>query len=140
MRLMVVAAAVAGVLWAQQFKFNLDHLADKASDSVDLSLTPSLLQLGASFLDSKDPDEAKVKKIVAGLEGLYIKHFEFKKEGQYTQGDVDQIAPSLYAGRGGRGKAKEQPAPAPVPVPVSPAAPAMPSATPGLPGSNPFQS
>ena len=97
MRPLILAGALAGVLFAQQFKFNLDHLAGKASDTIDLSLNSSLLQLGAAFLDTKDPDEAKVKKLIVGLEGIYIKHFEFKKEGQYTQADVDQIRNQLKA-------------------------------------------
>jgi Domain of unknown function (DUF4252) len=91
----LAAVLAGGVLWAQQFKFNLDHLAAKASDSVDLSLNSSLLQLGAKFLDSKDPDEAKVKQLIAGIEGIYIKSFEFKKEGEYSPADLDQIRNQL---------------------------------------------
>jgi hypothetical protein len=56
-----------------------------------------LLQLGAAFLDSKDPDQATVKKVVAGLEGIYIRHFEFRKDGQYTQADVDLVRSQLKA-------------------------------------------
>jgi hypothetical protein len=97
MRPLIVACALAGVLFAQQFKFNLDHLAGRASDTVDLSLNSNLLQLGAAFLDTKDPDEAKVKKLIVGLEGIYIKHFEFKTKGQYSPADVDQIRNQLKA-------------------------------------------
>ena len=64
----------------------------------------------------------------------------------WSDGNADQIAPSLYAGRGGRGSPDAPPAPAPVPTDpatppaaqaASPAAPVV--ATPvGLPGSVPF--
>lgn len=97
MKPVFLAYALAGVLFAQQFKFNLDHLAPKASEKVDLSLTANLLQLAANFLDTNDPDEAKVKKLVAGLQGIYIKSFEFKKEGQYSKADLDQIRNQLKA-------------------------------------------
>lgn len=80
-RALALAAAASAVLLAQQFKFNLDRLASKASDTVDVSLSGPLLQLGARFLDSNDPDEAKVKKMIAGIEGIYVRHFEFKQAG-----------------------------------------------------------
>ena len=97
MKPIAIACVLAGALWAQQFKFNLDHLAGKASDSVDLSLNSNMLQLAAKFLDSKDPDEAKVKAMVVGLEGIFIKNYEFDKEGQYSKADVDQIRNQLKA-------------------------------------------
>jgi len=97
MKALLAACAMAGVLFAQQFKFNLDHLAKKASNTVDLALPQNLVQLGAAMLDGKDPDQAKAKKVVAGLQGIYIKSFEFKKEGEYTKADLDQIRVQLKA-------------------------------------------
>jgi hypothetical protein len=90
-----IAAALAATLCAQQFKFDMDRLAAKASDSVDLSLNSSALQLAARFLDPKDPEEAKVRQLIAGMEGIYIKSFEFKKEGEYSATDLDQIRAQL---------------------------------------------
>ena len=80
-RATALAGCLAALLSAQQFKFNLDHLAAKASETVDLSLNGATLQFAAKFLDSKDPDEAKVRKLIGGLEGIYIKTFEFKRAG-----------------------------------------------------------
>ena len=57
---LALSAALAATLWAQQFKFNLDHLQAKASDSVDISLNSSMLQFAGKFFDGKDPDEVKV--------------------------------------------------------------------------------
>ena len=92
-----LAFALAFALCAQQFRFNLDHLAAKASDSVDVSLNSSMLQFAGKFLDGKDPDEAQVKKLIAGLEGIYIKSFEFKQEGAWSQADLDQVRNQLKA-------------------------------------------
>ena len=36
------------------------------------------MQMTAKFLSSKDPDEAKVKDLVNGLKGIYVKSFEFE--------------------------------------------------------------
>src|ERR1039457_6688394 len=69
--ILALGAALAATLWAQQFHFNLDHLSSKASHSFDVSLNTSMLQFAAKFLDGKDPDEAKVKKLIVGIEGIY---------------------------------------------------------------------
>ena len=94
---LALGAALAATLWAQQFKFNLDHLASKASDSVDLSLNSSMLQFAGKFFDGKDPDEAKVKKLIGGIEGIYIKSFEFKNEGAYLPTDLERVRSQLKA-------------------------------------------
>jgi hypothetical protein len=94
---LALGAALAATLWAQQFKFNLDHLASKASDSVDLSLNSSMLQFAGKFFDGKDPDEAKVKKLIGGIEGIYIKSFEFKNEGAYLPADLERVRSQLKA-------------------------------------------
>jgi hypothetical protein len=94
---LLLACSLALPLPAQQFKFNLDHLQSKAANAVDLSLNGSTLQFAARFLDGKDEDEAKVKKLIAGLEGIYIKAFEFKSAGVWTAADLDQIRNQLRA-------------------------------------------
>ena len=94
-RALALACLASTLSCAQQFKFDLDHLAAKASDTIDVSLGGPLLQLGAKFLDSSDPDEAKVKKMIAGIEGIYVRHFEFKQEGVWTQGDLEGVRSQL---------------------------------------------
>jgi hypothetical protein len=94
-RTAIVLLALGVSLAAQQFKFNFDQLAAKASDSVDLSLNGSTLQFAAKFLSDQDSDEAKVKKLIAGLEGIYIRSFEFKKDGMWTQADIDGVRNQL---------------------------------------------
>ncbi|HWC96112.1 MAG TPA: DUF4252 domain-containing protein [Candidatus Sulfopaludibacter sp.] len=94
-RKLVLLGSLASILWAQQFKFNLDHLTAKASNVVDISLGGPLLQLGARFLDSKDPDQAAVKKMVAGLEGIYVKSFTFNMPGVWTMADLDAVRSQL---------------------------------------------
>jgi Domain of unknown function (DUF4252) len=89
--------AAAALLAAQQFKFDLDRLAAKASNTVEISLNGSLLQLAARFLDSKDPDEAKVKKLIANLQGIYIRAFEFKKDAQWSPADLESVRSQLKA-------------------------------------------
>ena len=89
--------AIVLPLAAQQFQFHLDHLTAKASDSVNVSLNGSTLQFAAKFLDGSDPDEAKVKKLISSIDGIYIRSFEFKTAGAYTQADLDNVRNQLKA-------------------------------------------
>ena len=97
MRLLAFLLTVCGLADAQQLKLNLDHLAAKASDSVDISLNGSTLQFAAKFLDGKDPDEAKVKKLIAGIDGIFIRSFEFKKDGEWSAADLESVRSQLKA-------------------------------------------
>ena len=92
----LVAVAAAALAAPQQFKLNLDTIASKASNSVDLSLSGATLKFAAKFLDSSDPDEADVKKLMNGLQGIYIKHFEFKRDNSWTQADLGPIRNQLH--------------------------------------------
>jgi hypothetical protein len=95
MRALALLLAAAGLLAAQPLKLNLEHLAAKASDSVDISLNGTTLQFAAKFLDGKDPDEAKVKKLIAGIDGIYIRSFEFKKDGEWSPADLEGVRSQL---------------------------------------------
>jgi hypothetical protein len=86
---------LAGSLPAQQVRWNFDKLAARASDSTDVSLDGAVLQLAGKFLSDDDKDQAKVKKLVGGLKGIYIRTFEFKKPGEYTAADVEPFRAPL---------------------------------------------
>lgn len=73
----------------------LDALAAKASETVDVNIDESLMALTTKFLSSKDEDEKKVKELVSGLKGIYVKSFEFESEGQYTDADLESIRSQL---------------------------------------------
>ncbi len=64
----------------------LEGLAAKASETVDVNIDESLMALTIKFL-GKDDDERKVKELVSGLKGIYVKSFEFESEGQYTDAE-----------------------------------------------------
>lgn len=77
---------------------HLDKLADKAAEVVEVTLDGPLLQLAAKFMsDTSDPEEAKVKQMIQHLKGIYVKVYEFDKEGEYSQADVDEIRKQLHA-------------------------------------------
>ena len=91
------AVALASTLSAQQFPMQIDRLAALASNKVELSLSGSLLQFAAKFLDDSDPDQAKVRKLVAGLDGIYVKCYGFKTANVWTEADLEAIRRRLRA-------------------------------------------
>jgi Domain of unknown function (DUF4252) len=76
---------------------SLDHLAAKASQTVDVNIDERLMRMAARIFSDHDADEKEVKKLVAGLKGIYVKSFEFEIDGQYTAADVESIRMQLRA-------------------------------------------
>jgi len=96
--LLIVTSGAAASVMAQNPRIEttqLNGLAAKASETVDLNMDGALLQMAAKFLSSKDPDEAKAKELVNGLKGIYVRSYEFESEGQYSDADVESIRSQL---------------------------------------------
>jgi len=74
---------------------NLEKLSDKAKDVTDVTLDGSLLKFAAKFLSNDDPDQAKVKKLVAEIKGIYVRTYQFENEGEYTESDLAPIRNQL---------------------------------------------
>lgn len=88
----------AGTARAQDSKIqlaHLDHLAAKATETVDINIDERLIQITAKLFKSDDVDEAQVKKLIEGLKGIYVKSFEFDSDNNYAQADVDSIRSQL---------------------------------------------
>ncbi len=73
----------------------LDVLANKASETVDVKLDERLMQITYKFFVGKDPDDAKIKEVLKGIKGIYVKSFTFEKEGEYSQVEVDSVMSQL---------------------------------------------
>src|SRR5437660_10677723 len=73
----------------------LDILANKASEAVDVRLDEHLMQTTAKFFSDKDPDDAEIREILKGVKGIYVKSFTFEKEGEYSQTEVESILSQL---------------------------------------------
>lgn len=96
--LLLVLATASWTAEAQDLRLqldDLDKLEAKAEESVNVTLDGKLLELAGMFLNTGKPEEAAVKELIAGLKGIYVKVFEFDKEGEYTSTDVDSIRTQL---------------------------------------------
>jgi hypothetical protein len=72
-------------------------LAEKASETVNVSFGPELLGLAARFLNSSDPEQAAAKKIAESLTGVYVRSFTFESDFAYPKADIDRIRRQLSA-------------------------------------------
>lgn len=73
----------------------LDSLAASASETVDVTIDGAFLQVAMKFLNANKPDEAKVREVLAQLKGVYVKSFEFDRDGAYNPEDLAAIRAQL---------------------------------------------
>ena len=76
---------------------HLDKFAERADKVINVTVDRQTLILAGSFLSDKKPDEAKIKELILGLKGIFVKRFEFEKEGEFTLADVESIRSQLSA-------------------------------------------
>lgn len=94
--LLVIVSATAGHAQEPRIQMShLDYLAAKATETVDVNIDERLVQIAIKVFSDKDPDEAQIKKLVAGLKGIYVKSFEFDADNQFSAADVDSIRNQL---------------------------------------------
>jgi hypothetical protein len=74
---------------------NLDKLEARAEQVVDVNIDSRMLQFAAKWLSNKKPDEARIKELVAGLKGVYVKSYNFDKENQYSASDFENVRRQL---------------------------------------------
>ncbi|MEK6320696.1 MAG: DUF4252 domain-containing protein [Acidobacteriota bacterium] len=97
-----LSAFAAAPAYAQDpAKIDMSHLnrfADRADKVINVTVDEALLKLAAAFFkETRSPDEAKIKELILGLKGVFVKRFEFEKEGEYTMADVESIRSQLNA-------------------------------------------
>jgi hypothetical protein len=76
---------------------DLSNLAARSSNTVDISLDGALLALASKFLDGRDKDERNVKELLAAVKGIYVKTFEFDRDGSYSPSDLEAVRQQLAA-------------------------------------------
>jgi hypothetical protein len=67
------------------------ELAARASDSTEITLGKNMLAFAAKILNGKNDDDAEARHLIEGLEGIYVRSYEFDKEGQFSAEEVDQL-------------------------------------------------
>ena len=91
--LLTLSATVARAQGPRLQIDQLDQLANKASETVDVKLDERLMLTTAKFFSGKD--DADIKEVLKGIKGIYVKSFTFEKEGEYSQAEVDSVMSQL---------------------------------------------
>jgi hypothetical protein len=98
---LLIALLAPGLSWAASSpKLTIPSfagLAQKASESVTITLDPALLGMAARFLDSSDPQDAATKDVLKGLQGIYVRSYTFDRDSAYSQADIDAVRNQLSA-------------------------------------------
>lgn len=93
--LIITSALVARAQDSRIQMSSLDHLAAKASQTVDVSIDERLIRVTEKLFSAAKPDEKEIKKVLVGLKGIYVKRFEFETDGQFSAADVESIRTQL---------------------------------------------
>jgi hypothetical protein len=80
---------------AQQLNLDIPGLEDRASEVVDVTLDAAMLRVAAKFLSPDKPDERGVREMVQKLEGIYVRSYEFDRDGEYERSAIDRIRRQL---------------------------------------------
>jgi hypothetical protein len=96
MTFILAAAVLAAPALAQTSPLPLPppvekELAARASNVTEVTLGKNMLAFAAKFMDGKDKDEAATKKLIDGLDGIYVRSYEFDKEGKFSLEQVEQL-------------------------------------------------
>jgi hypothetical protein len=67
------------------------ELAARASDVTEVTLGKSMLAFAAKIMNGKDEDDVQTRKLIEGLQGIYIREYEFDKDGQFSADEVEQL-------------------------------------------------
>lgn len=96
--ILMLALMLVVAVPASAQRLNLDFLADleeRADEVVDVTLDASMLRLAARFLNGRDADERAIGEMINRLEGIYVRSFEFNRDGEYDRNLVNRIKSQL---------------------------------------------
>jgi hypothetical protein len=101
--LVLALAAMIGVARAQQEKLPEasaleKDLAARASDVTEVTLSKQMLAFAAQFMDKDNKDDVQTRKLIEGLDGIYVREYTFDKEGDITPEVVEKLRAHYMTG------------------------------------------
>lgn len=67
------------------------QLAARASNVTEVTLGKKMLAFAAQFMNGKDQDDAAARKLIEGLDGIYVREYQFDKPGEYSPEDLEKL-------------------------------------------------
>jgi Domain of unknown function (DUF4252) len=85
---------------AQDARLHLDHLdrlADRAVESVEVTMNEAQAQFLKRLSSLSQSDQSKLKGLLPKLRGVYVRGYEFARDGEYSDADIEEIRAQLRA-------------------------------------------
>lgn len=99
--LILITCFAATTVNAQDARLQFEKLSgleNKARDVVEVNVDGKLLDLAKRVMSKMtDQDAKKVATAISGLKGIYVRVYNFEKEGEYNVAEVDEIRAQLHA-------------------------------------------
>ena len=94
--LFLAAASIAATAAAQNSPLPLPpavekDLAARASNVTEVTLGKNMLAFAAKFMNGKDKDDAATRQLIQGLDGIYVREYEFDKTGEYSAEEIAKL-------------------------------------------------
>jgi Domain of unknown function (DUF4252) len=74
---------------------DIEKLAAKAVNTVNVTVDGNIIRLAGNFLSSSDPEQRIAKELISSLKGIYVRSYEFAGPGQYSEADVESLRGQL---------------------------------------------
>lgn len=91
----VVMLLAAMPVAAQKINLDFPGLEERAEEVVDITLDASMLRMAAKFLSGHDADERAIRDMINGLSGIYVRSYQFAKEGEYDRSLFNRVKSQL---------------------------------------------
>jgi uncharacterized protein DUF4252 len=89
---------VAPVTRAQDARLRLDHLdrlAARATESVEITMNDLQVQFLSKLVSLGESERSKLKGLLSKLKGVYVRGYEFARDGEYSDADIEEIRAQL---------------------------------------------
>ena len=67
------------------------ELAARATNVTEVTLGKNMLTFAAKFMNGKRSDEAATRQLIEGLDGIYVREYEFDKTGEYSMDEIEKL-------------------------------------------------
>jgi hypothetical protein len=71
------------------------ELAARASNVTEVTLGKEMLAFAAKFMNGDDKGDAAARQLIEGLNGIYVRDYEFDKPGQYSLDEIESLRKSF---------------------------------------------
>ena len=96
--LLLVGCSVVALSYAQEARLRVDqlnYLSSRAKESVDVTMERPAVQLLAKLTALDAREQNRFRELAQRIQGVYVRAFEFEREGEYSASDVESVRAQL---------------------------------------------